>query len=363
MESFRPTLIDTTELNGLFDCGICYNEINDPTAAPCGHSFCRLCIERWLQSNNQCPECKTEIDDRELVRNYYVDRMKTQFRQMKEKARNKPLTNAMEANGMREEDSPFIGAFVEALKSGLGKFQNYCEDVKREMEVERKKVLEKHTKVNGHATGNEELKQLALISDRENKVLNELLKEYKEHINTVVVEPSLLPIFVTITISSKGHVFPNIRLKHVDTLDTVKQIAMREMSKIGCNLLKWDESMSCVVTNGISEEPIEVLKFTGEQIVIRHTKIRAGCVLDIRGSMMTADDVCMTLNFDASKKLAFTYYRCNTCNINWICSPCIKNCHGGHESKVHIRNHVADRACCYCSKVNCRLPNKKNPKI
>jgi hypothetical protein len=42
------------------DCAICLCEPIDPCKLPCGHVFCRQCLERWLAMNPTCPTCRDE---------------------------------------------------------------------------------------------------------------------------------------------------------------------------------------------------------------------------------------------------------------------------------------------------------------
>lgn len=42
-------------------CGICANVLEEAVITPCGHSFCRQCLETWLESSESdtCPSCRT----------------------------------------------------------------------------------------------------------------------------------------------------------------------------------------------------------------------------------------------------------------------------------------------------------------
>lgn len=52
--------VDETELS----CGICMGIFNKPSLIiPCGHSFCKECIETSLRSDNRCPMCRLQITD------------------------------------------------------------------------------------------------------------------------------------------------------------------------------------------------------------------------------------------------------------------------------------------------------------
>uniref|UniRef100_A0A8D0GLN8 RING-type E3 ubiquitin transferase n=1 Tax=Sphenodon punctatus TaxID=8508 RepID=A0A8D0GLN8_SPHPU len=50
-------------------CSICLEYFTDPVSIPCGHSFCRACIDRcWGESetNFSCPQCRDTAQQRNL---------------------------------------------------------------------------------------------------------------------------------------------------------------------------------------------------------------------------------------------------------------------------------------------------------
>jgi hypothetical protein len=42
------------------DCSICACAMENEKALPCGHSFCSVCIARWLVTKPTCPLCRTD---------------------------------------------------------------------------------------------------------------------------------------------------------------------------------------------------------------------------------------------------------------------------------------------------------------
>ncbi|KAI7239483.1 hypothetical protein KC330_g1853 [Hortaea werneckii] len=40
-------------------CPICYQTFTEPVKTPCGHIYCRECLEAWLERTNNCPTCRT----------------------------------------------------------------------------------------------------------------------------------------------------------------------------------------------------------------------------------------------------------------------------------------------------------------
>lgn len=45
-----------------FECRLCYSLLFQPITTPCGHTFCRECLERSLDHRAECPCCRTELD-------------------------------------------------------------------------------------------------------------------------------------------------------------------------------------------------------------------------------------------------------------------------------------------------------------
>ena len=43
------------------ECSICFENIKDKTTLKCDHSFCNLCISKWIEKSNSCPCCRTKI--------------------------------------------------------------------------------------------------------------------------------------------------------------------------------------------------------------------------------------------------------------------------------------------------------------
>ncbi|XP_063807456.1 E3 ubiquitin/ISG15 ligase TRIM25-like [Pseudophryne corroboree] len=65
----------SADLRKELDCSICLSIYTDPVTLRCGHNFCRVCIDRVLDTQEgsgvyACPECSTECQERPaLIRN------------------------------------------------------------------------------------------------------------------------------------------------------------------------------------------------------------------------------------------------------------------------------------------------------
>lgn len=59
------------QLEDKLTCAICLGLYRDPATLPCGHNFCRACIQDcWRRCQKECPECRQPFPDgAELCRN------------------------------------------------------------------------------------------------------------------------------------------------------------------------------------------------------------------------------------------------------------------------------------------------------
>ena len=48
-------------------CSICMFEMENPIMVECTHSYCGICIVKWLEKNMNCPECRKKIDTNKLI--------------------------------------------------------------------------------------------------------------------------------------------------------------------------------------------------------------------------------------------------------------------------------------------------------
>lgn len=61
------------ELEGLCKCGICQETFNTPVLTQCSHSFCSLCIRKWLTTKAVCPACSSETHESSLRKNTVLE--------------------------------------------------------------------------------------------------------------------------------------------------------------------------------------------------------------------------------------------------------------------------------------------------
>ncbi|XP_075947749.1 E3 ubiquitin-protein ligase TRIM21-like [Anarhichas minor] len=111
-----------------FLCSICLDVFTDPVTTPCGHNFCKNCInEHWNTSDRcQCPMCKEGFNTRPDLRiNTFISEMVAQFRQSAQQK-----TSSSEQQESKPGEVPCdvcTGTKLKALKSCLVCLVSYCE--------------------------------------------------------------------------------------------------------------------------------------------------------------------------------------------------------------------------------------------
>ncbi|XP_053195093.1 E3 ubiquitin-protein ligase TRIM39-like [Scomber japonicus] len=113
-----------------FLCSICLDVFTDPVSTPCGHNFCKNCINEHWNSNDLylCPLCKKVFNTRpELHINTLLSEVVSQFRQ---EAQQKASSSSSEQQAAKPGEVPCdvcTGTKLKALKSCLVCLTSYCE--------------------------------------------------------------------------------------------------------------------------------------------------------------------------------------------------------------------------------------------
>ena len=61
-----PSSQHTSSSHGRLECSICLHDLRGASAEerlalPCAHVFHAACVEPWLRTHSECPECKTPV--------------------------------------------------------------------------------------------------------------------------------------------------------------------------------------------------------------------------------------------------------------------------------------------------------------
>eukprot|EP00826_Nyctotherus_ovalis_P035738 TRINITY_DN3094_c0_g2_i1.p1 TRINITY_DN3094_c0_g2~~TRINITY_DN3094_c0_g2_i1.p1 ORF type:complete len:205 (-),score=56.46 TRINITY_DN3094_c0_g2_i1:137-751(-) len=192
--------------------------------------------------------------------------------------------------------------------------------------------------------------------------INLVIKQYAHYMREEVSEPKIGIVNVVIQMPSKNIRIESYSLRPYDTLKEVKIPVEKHLALQANSVVMWDSQIcyeirfpnnsapSFVITDE-KKSVMELGIVAGSSIVL---KTKAACIMDL-------PKPCITLNFKAEEKKAYTYYSCANCSLKWICEPCAQICHKGHSLKEFLKNHIPQWACCYCLKKRCIILNKSNP--
>lgn len=66
VESSKPlntnlVYFDGEDVEDEFNCSICWNLMCQPVTAPCGHTFCKHCLQSSLKRKRECIMCRAPI--------------------------------------------------------------------------------------------------------------------------------------------------------------------------------------------------------------------------------------------------------------------------------------------------------------
>ncbi|XP_018530247.1 E3 ubiquitin-protein ligase TRIM21 [Lates calcarifer] len=116
-----------------FLCSICLDVFTDPVSTPCGHNYCKNCINQHWNTADQylCPVCKKVFNIKpELHINTFISEMVAQFRKLNKSTQQKASSSSSEQQVAKPGEvscDVCTGTKLKALKSCLVCLTSYCE--------------------------------------------------------------------------------------------------------------------------------------------------------------------------------------------------------------------------------------------
>jgi len=132
-----------------FCCPVCFDTIKESRMTPCGHNFCKDCIEESLNRKHQCPCCNGPTTMNDIIENKLLDRLLSIVEREKEKSskeyfdrlvnvNHQPVSNGGDEMVIENTLSPIEELFHKYMKKSLIGYQDYYKTLEMGM-VEKKK--------------------------------------------------------------------------------------------------------------------------------------------------------------------------------------------------------------------------------
>lgn len=395
-----------------FVCPICFDTIKDAHMTPCGHNFCRQCIDECLNVKRECPVCHyAPLAPENLVKNRSLDNILVIANDQKEKALNSNF-QALVRNSCTGDLklSPLQEIFQTRMRVCINAYENYYSSLvtKKDSKLQKAK---KRLDDDGWKKEEYDAKVEKIEKKFETSV-RLLLEGYDKMLREVLPTPSFVPMSVKLVLVEKSVEFPKVVISPIDHMQDILKYFEKQMKGQGMIVVSWEKDIEISFKNpfnvAISSSDVSLppqSSSSSSSLIIVENKIEKdddddddkkdkkgdvnesgdeikiddplkpmhmygvmpGATIYLKGHFVLQSDLADTKCFveryskDSPEPEHVDYFFCKTCGINWVCNVCARECHAGHDVSVHIKDHVPTWACCYCWK-KCKTCKFKSAK-
>ena len=199
-------------------------------------------------------------------------------------------------------------------------------------------------------------------------MIESVIMSLKNYLSNLPTSPLSLPISTKIIVTSKNKTINNVNLARTDKVAKLFTIVEKYFKDSGDEVVSFNSCYFKVHRrqfetdiNGELKEKDESLILANREDLFLSLEIVSGETIYLVGNLSLKSEQpknCITYQY--KEGIVVDYFTCTTCNKNWVCSECIKNCHVGHQSNIFKKDHKTTWACCYCFKGNPKACNLKN---
>lgn len=137
---FKTSLVpELSDFDSLLRCHICKDFLKTSVLTPCGHSFCSLCIRKYLQRESKCPLCLNELTESMLQKEFLVQEICSNYIKIR-----KSLLKHLQVSSSIVDEST-VGADIKTTTSG----QQVIPSRKRGTELHSSSPINKKKKNDG----------------------------------------------------------------------------------------------------------------------------------------------------------------------------------------------------------------------
>lgn len=339
----------------------------------CGHSFCKECIENCINLHNKCPVCKEPSSANEIVKDYTLEEIKVHIvneREMKEKNYSKDkFKEYCIQNNILDKSSRFSNVFFSNLNNFYLTYDSFLNDINNDfvdivniIENKDDEAMFKLLNVKSIPFDEELMRKFSSKEEKINHIKkskenieNSLLNSLDNFLKNLPSNPLNLPLSTSIKIVSENIKIDNVLVSRKDSINNLYSIVTKYFINKGdavSNINKCQfEVKKLSFYRDINEnlqEKVEKIKLDPNKLFLDY-EIYSGEVIYLEGDLELKSkqvNKCIKKSFDSPVSIDF--YKCDSCNLRWICQFCISKCHKNHTVEEFRLNHHIDKPYCCC---------------
>ncbi|KJE94531.1 hypothetical protein CAOG_05164 [Capsaspora owczarzaki ATCC 30864] len=387
---------------------------NTTITIPCGHRYCKSCIDECLNRKPVCPCCNTRLSGGVVLqRDHQYDALLEMIQKERKAADAAHLVRLVETSALcsaptraapipallMASDEPLIviddpttlasdspvhddadldssGAVTELqrvfAKHLARAVSGYVAQIQESQANKQAELSRISTDLRLRA-GMDDAERLKQVAARFDKEVANTIASCDKHLERALYVPVLTKTenvaFNCYLV--RGGVRICIRDLVMSPLDKVsrliQQIQLRFEELVGDKIMSASADaglLVCAVDSSriVSPSTLVVKAEAGETAIpwsgaqdtlLRDYSLRPVNALLFTGALTWESEcprLCAKDSFVEGASNITNYYSCGTCKLNWICEPCREACHTGHSTVMTLRAHKPKFACCYCER-------------
>ena len=333
-------------------CPVCLEVIERACVTPCGHSFCRACLEDCLDHREQCPACNADCARSAFRPNVIVDAVIASVQTERDAAARDYFANVISggspASGPAEADK----VPAAAPNAVAAVFQRRASRFLQPFEDRYLALADGHARA--MAAGSAPRAELEATFEASVRALT---ASYETYLDELERQPVGLPLNISVTITTRNGALEtsDTRLSLVvpssTTVSALREAIRADVERAGAMSIAAFVPSNVLVAGDIVLGP-------DEERTLHSFGLGTDATVTIKGvvtvKMAGEDDDCIVRTGVPDGPVP--YFACATCKLNWICPTCINRCHAAHETQLYVRQRPKYALCkCRQSKQPCQF--------
>lgn len=374
--------INSASLLESIECEICNEAITNCSIIACGHSFCNECILKWLNTNSTCPSCKSIISKESIRRNFLYEKFKnTLFDEIKNEEETKLKREFMllnfddnDRNGSFLNNSQYKQVFFNELSYIFNSYDEFFSKLNFE-KIEKIEIEKNKNRVGNLKQENNNEIEVG-INKHYKDIEDCLLLSIKSYMKNIPSSPIEIPIKINLKIIDAdirnmiNQEKPISQVNSIENRQNPKEIL--EITGVTVRLSQQALSLFNIIKEYYINKGDPIVEYDNIYFYINSDNknyisnindylitlpIFPSCTIYLKADLLfkSQQGQCFKYEFSNGNFVFIDYFRCDDCNLNWICNHCRVSCHTDHLIKLYKQNHSPTWACCYCSKGKCKI--------